>query len=116
MKGKFADTQEIAPQVEGGCDYSAKGVVLVRGKLSKLVWRKGGGVWDGIGFPRRYAPCSLQVIYLESKRIANTQYIFEGGRLSQKRIASSIGQIRTAMGLPDLGVEHIDPKKTFVVD
>jgi hypothetical protein len=117
VKGHFAESQEIAPRVEGGCDHDGEGLVLVRyGKL-KLVWRLGRSVWSGIGFPRSYVPAELQLIgggtgYGE---IA-TKTIFEGGRLSKKRLVAALEEIREATEIHGLQAEHLDPKRTFVVE
>lgn len=118
MKGSFVEPQEIAPQVEGGCDYSKKGIVLVRFGKTKLVWRKGGGVWNGNGMPQRYMPCSLQVIntVVDGKVWDGTKYLFEGGRLAMHRVAPDIKKIREFMKLPSLDVQHINFKKTYVVE
>jgi hypothetical protein len=117
MKGHFVEPQEIAPQVERGCDHSNTGIVLVRFGKFKLVWRKGGGVWNGIGMGRRYAPCSLQVLGAGTGLGGGMgEDIFEGGRLGMYRIAPEIKKIRGFMGLPDLDVQHINFKKTYIVE
>lgn len=117
MKGEFVEPQEIAPQVEGGCDYSKKGVVLVRFGKTKLVWRQGGGVWNGNGMPKRYMPCSLQIIntVVDGRPWDGTKYIFEGGRLALYRIAPEIKKIRELMGLPSLDTPNINLKRTYIV-
>lgn len=114
MIGKFVEPQEIAPQIEGGCDYGKAGIVLVRYGRAKLVWRKGHKVWSGVGFPWTYTSASLQVVGIDSR--VNGQ-IFEGGRLTVKRIAEHMGVIVGLMGLPGLlDTSKLNLKKTYIVE
>lgn len=55
--GKF----EIAPSHEKGCDYGAEGIVLLRNKTHRLVWRNGSKYWSGIG-SSSYAPADLSIM------------------------------------------------------
>lgn len=119
MKGHFVEPQEIAPQRFGGVDHSAKGVVLVRAPGVLLVWRKSGKCWAGIGFDPSYVPVRLQVIATRDAKnyeALKTEDIFEGGKLAMYRIAADMKKIRAMMQLPNLDVQHIHPKKTYVVD
>lgn len=119
MKGHFVEPQEIAPQHYNGVDYSAKGIVLVRGPNTFLIWRKGGKCWAGIGFEPNYTEVHLHVVgnrEAESYARIHEEEIFRGGRLAMYRIAADMKKIREKMGLPKLDVQHIHLKKTFVVD
>lgn len=116
MRGKFVEPQEVAPQCEGGCDYSRTGKVLVRFGDKRLVWRKPGSVWSGIGMPRSYCPAELQVLGEDITRFGSDSVLFEGGRLSKRRISDAIKKIRSLMKLPKLSVDQIDPKKTYIVE
>ena len=116
MKGKFVEPQEIAPQCDGGCDYSRTGKILVRFGNTKLIWRKPGSVWSGIGMPRSYCPAELHVIGDDIERFGLGAIIFEGGRLAMHRIAPEIKKIRALMKLPKLDTLHIHFKKTYVVE
>lgn len=116
MKGKFIEPQEIAPQHQGGCDYSRSGLVLVRYGDTKLVWRKPGSVWSGIGMPRSYCPAELHVVGGDMRLFSLESTLFEGGRLAMHRIKPEIKKIRKLMKLPKLGMEHIDLKKTYLVE
>ena len=56
--GKF----EIAKRQEHGCDYGAEGIVLLRNKTHRLVWRNGAKYWSGVGMPAAYAPADLMIM------------------------------------------------------
>ena len=119
MKGAFIGEQEIAPQYANGVDHSSKGVVLVRSSKSLLIWRKSGKCWAGIGMEPNYVPVRLQVTAVRDPKnysgIKGTE-IFRGGRLRKDRIAAEMKKIREAMELPSLDIQHIDPKRTYVVE
>lgn len=42
--------------------------------------------------------------------------ITEGGRLSKNRLKDLLPKIREAMGFDWITMEHLDPKRSFVVD
>lgn len=112
MKHHYVE-QEIAPQVEGGVDYSARGIVLVRAPAGKLVWRSGGKCWAGIGMEPNYVGSQLHTI---RKGHTLEPELSRGGRLSRGRLTEHIGAIRERLGLPWLKAEQIDPKRTLVVE
>jgi hypothetical protein len=114
VNGRLVEPQEVAPQVEGGCDYGTKGIVLVRYGKARLVWRKGHKVWSGVGFPWSYYHASLHVVGIDSRVNGG---IFEGGRLTVKRLAEHMGKIVGLMGLPGLlDTSKLDLKKTYLVE
>jgi hypothetical protein len=115
MKGKFVD-QEVAPQREGGCDFSGRGKVLVRYGDMTLVWRGPRSVWSGVGMPRSYCQAKLHVVGPDMRSFGPESIIFEGGRLAMHRIAPEIPKIRELMKLPTLDTFNINLKKTFVVE
>ncbi len=119
MKGHFAEVQEVAPQYWRGVDHSSKGVVLVRSKYALLVWRRSGKCWAGIGMEPSYVAVRLQIVATDDPKSYDhikAIEIFRGGRLRKDRIAAEIKKIREAMALPDLDLQHIDPKRTYVVE
>lgn len=117
MKGQWIE-QEVAAQVDGGCDHGATGKVLVRFGEVRLIWRKGSLYWNGIGMPYSYAPASLEVIGSEEhKNFSGMSKEVEpcGGRLTLKRIREALPEIRKLMKLPGLDIRHFDLKRTYVV-
>ena len=125
--GRF-EAQRIAPQHDGGVDHSATGLILVEcadlKKISmferlRLVWRKGGSHWASIG-ERSYHVASLEAI--GGRQESNLKYwdiypraVFEGGRITEKRVREHLQKIQEVMkGLP-ITMEHIDLKRTFII-
>lgn len=112
-------TNEIAPRLEDGTDYGAAGKVLVRVGDRRLVWRPGRVYYSGMLNPHAYAPASLNVLWpREGGRMhSHSTLIFEGGRLSRKRLREHIDVIRKALklGVNDLYPEDIDLKRTLVL-
>lgn len=118
MKGRFVP-QEIAPQHDAGMDWSGRGRILVRTSKRRLVWRGGRRYFGGIG-RRAYAAAELQVnAFPEGARsMADflSRGVFEGGRLTVRRIEAALPKIRELMLLPALSMDQIDLKRTFVVE
>lgn len=114
-------TQERAPQYGSGVDWSASGTVLIRTKERWLVWRKSGSCWAGIGMDRSYVPTRLHVVLASDARVGSYDDLsitgadlMSGGRLSRKRLATVMPQIRKLMRLPTLKLDQIDLKRTLV--
>lgn len=118
MNGRFVQ-QEIAPQHDDGVDWSGRGKILVRTAQRRLVWRGGRRYFGGIGI-RAYAPAALQVIafpeYARNMADFSSRELFEGGRLTRPRVEAALPEIRKLMMLPELSMEQIDLKATFVVE
>lgn len=53
---------EIAPRLEGGCDYTSTGLVLARKGSERLVWRSGGKFWADQMTGYTYTPGNLEVL------------------------------------------------------
>lgn len=119
MKGHFVE-QETAPRDDNGVDFSAPGIVLVKTKERRLVWRRGRHYYSGMLHPSVYAPADLEVIgYPEAIRSMSdflNRRVFAGGRLTRRRVEAELPKIRELMMLPALSMDHIDLKGTFVVE
>lgn len=113
------ETQEIAPRMDDGVDYSTFGVVLLWYKGHRLIWRHAGTCWTRLGAPHRYVPTELQVI---KSREGVTGYnwtpskeLFKG-RFSVAKVKECWPKIKEMMNLPDeVTPEMIDKAKTLVI-
>jgi hypothetical protein len=106
----------IAPQHSDGYDWSSKGTILLLHGKKRLVWRKAGRHWSGIGMQSSHS-ASLDALGVKGTyNSTSVTDIAEGGRLSRKRLESLLPKIREVMELDGLTIEHLHPKKTFVVD
>jgi len=81
--GKF----EIAPSVENGADHGNTGIVLIKNKQYRLVWRKGSTYPSGIGI-RRYAPAELEILTLGKTMSTSITNHFNSGK--SKRLSKSL--------------------------
>lgn len=118
ITGQFENQQE-AQQHDGGIDHGSRGIVLVDWSKKydlRLVWRKGGKHWSSRG-EQSYHPAQLEVLGGKDERghWKSPRTIFEGGRLTFKRIENHLDQIRVAIELPSLSMKQVHLKKTFVV-
>lgn len=119
MKGRFVP-QEVAPRHDNGVDFSGPGAILVKTKKRRLVWRKGRHYYSGMLHPSVYAPADLEVIgFPENIRSMGdflSREVFVGGRLTRRRVEEALPKIRELMMLPELGMDQVDLKRTFIVD
>lgn len=111
MKGHFVG-QEIAPKYEPGVVHSGEGKVLLRWGKASIVWRSGGSFWSG---GKDYCPAMLE-IWSRRTRSDMSDTVFEGGRLTLKRIEKALPQIKEVLGLRGLTIEHFNLRKTYMVD
>lgn len=63
---KRAQRFEQAPRHERGVDWGATGDVLIRSPKARLIWRRGGSYFAGIG-QRGYAPAQLQIVFADRR-------------------------------------------------
>ena len=106
----------IAPQHTDGHDWHNTGTILLIQGKKRLVWRKAGRHWSGIGMQSSH-PASLDALGVKGAYNSSTVTdIIEGGRLSRKRLEGLLPKLREVLELPALSMEHLDTKKTFVVD
>jgi len=114
--GHFED-QRIDPRYSPGVDYGATAKILLVHKSWKILWRKGHPYWQGLYMGPAYAPARLEVRDDGDRLLFHMgRDLIQGGRLTIARLAAVLPEIRKVIDLPGLRKEHLDLKKTFVVD
>lgn len=114
-KGWKLVEREESPQHEHGCDFSRDRRIIIRkGKDTRLEIRPGFTGWVCQGRTGYYE----MVCWLYGKGRGHghdTTHLFEGGRITHKRLKEHLGKIRKHFKEPGLELSHIDFARTLVI-